>query len=329
MPYLSELVKPNRHVGAEHPKRPDSFVLGSSQDMRWLLPARKRVNLFALGDVGSMLLTGLVLTGGDCIEEIGIYDVRDHVCDRYEFEMNQIRDPAGGRHPHVHILTEEELFDCDVFLFCASLRVPPVSEGGDVRMAQFSANAGLVRKIAGMAAARGYRGLFAQISDPVDPLCRVAVRAGLPPHQVHGFGLGVMAARAAYYAEKNPAAASYLEEGRAYGPHGEDLVIANSIRNYDDSLSRTLTEQAVHSNLVMRGWGFKPYIAPALSSGALSLEAMIRGEWHYSSAFLGEAFLGVRCRCTPEGTVVENPDLPRELYDRIVIAYEHLKNLKG
>lgn len=319
MPYLSDL--------AGRPREGDSFFLGSPSDMEWLKPAKKRVNIFALGDVGSMLLTGLVLTGGDCIREIGIYDVREHVCDRFEFEMNQIRDPAGSVRPHVRILSEEELFDCDVFLFCASLRIPPVSEGGDVRMAQLEANSGLVAKTAGQAAAAGYRGLYAQVSDPVDPLCSAAARAGLSPYRIKGFGLGVMNARAAYYAAQTEAAASYPAEGRAYGPHGEDLVIANSIRHYDKALSEKLTDQAAHANLVMRSWGFKPYIAPALSSGALSVEALVRGEWHYSSTFFGDAFLGARCRCTERGIEVEDPELPQDLYDKIVYAYENLKKI--
>ena len=86
---------------------------------------------------------------------------------------------------------------------------------------------------------------------------------GLFSHQVRGFGLGVMNARAAYYARKDPRFASFLTEGRSFGPHGEDLVIANSIDRYDDGLSCLLTERTVHANLQMREMGFKPYVAPA------------------------------------------------------------------
>ena len=74
------------------------------------------------------------------------------------------------------------------------------------------------------------------VSDPVDPLCRAVLRAGggpdgtgLRPCQVRGFGLGVMHARALYFARKDPRFAAYLTEGRAFGPHGEELVLANSI----------------------------------------------------------------------------------------------------
>ena len=51
---------------------------------------------------------------------------------------------------------------------------------------------------------------------------------GLFPQQVRGFGLGVMNARAAYYAKKERRFADFLTDGRSFGPHGEDLVIANS-----------------------------------------------------------------------------------------------------
>ena len=131
--------------------------IGTAEDFSWFQKEKKRVHLFALGDVGSILLTGLVLLGADCISEIGLYDGREHAADRFEFEMGQVRDGAGRFSAvPVRVIGEAELFDCDVFLFCASLRVPPVSEGGDVRMAQFSANAGLVRETARKAAAAGF-----------------------------------------------------------------------------------------------------------------------------------------------------------------------------
>ncbi len=302
-----------------------SFLIGTAENMAWLAPRKKRVHLFALGDVGSILLTGLRLLGGDCISRIGIYDVREHVGDRFEFEMNQVTDPSGKMEmPAVEVISEEQLFDCDLFLFCASLRVPPVGEGGDVRMAQLSANAGLVRATAGKALQAGYRGLFCVVSDPVDPLCRIAMETGIPAERVKGFGLGVMAARAAYYAGKDVRFQRYLTEGRAYGPHGEDLVIADSLARYDDTLSRELTVKAVKANLQMREWGFKPFMAPALSSGALSILAVLRGDWHYSSTWFGEAYFGARNRCTVSGIEVENPDMPEALFLRCRTAYDNL-----
>ena len=254
-------------------------------------PEKVRVNLLALGDVGSTLLMGLRLMGGDVISSIGICDLREGVAQRWEFELNQIQLPGPyDALPPVEIVSPEQLFDGDVFLFCASRFVPDTAvKTGDVRMAQYRLNRELAALYAQKARQARYRGLFCVVSDPVDPLCRAVLtesnRApsgemdyqGLFSHQVRGFGLGVMNARAAYYARKDPRFASFLTEGRSFGPHGEDLVIANSIRNYDDALSRQLTEQAVRANLRMRELGFKPYIAPALSSGALRLHLFGRG----------------------------------------------------
>ena len=54
---------------------------------------KKRVHVLAIGDVGSTLLTGLHLLGGDCISSIGICDISDKVTARWEFEENQIAYP--------------------------------------------------------------------------------------------------------------------------------------------------------------------------------------------------------------------------------------------
>ena len=182
-----------------------------------------------------------------------------------------------------------------------------------------------------------YRGLFCVVSDPVDPLCRAVLtesnRApgggmdyqGLLTCQVRGFGLGVMNARAAYYARQDPRFASFLTDGRTFGPHGEDLVVANSIDRYDDGLSRLLTERTVHANLQMREMGFKPYVAPALSSGALSLLLCLRGQWHCSSTYLGGVFMGARNRVTAAGTELERLPLPRQLQDRLQTTMDRLR----
>ena len=302
-------------------------------------PEKVRVNLLALGDVGSTLLMGLRLMGGDVISSIGICDLREGVAQRWEFELNQIQLPGPyDALPPVEIVSPEQLFDGDVFLFCASRFVPDTAvKTGDVRMAQYRLNRELAALYAQKARQARYRGLFCVVSDPVDPLCRAVLtesnRApsgemdyqGLFSHQVRGFGLGVMNARAAYYARKHPRFASFLTEGRSFGPHGEDLVIANSIRNYDDALSRRLTEQAVRANLRMRELGFKPYIAPALSSGALSLLLCLRGRWHCSSTYLGGVFMGARNRVTAAGTELERLPLPRQLQDRLQTTMDRLR----
>ncbi|WP_434309054.1 lactate dehydrogenase [Hominifimenecus sp. rT4P-3] len=307
----------------------DIFRIGSLVQFAWMKKERKTLHLFALGDVGGTLLTGLKLLGGDQIEEIGIYDIRETMAARYEMEMNQIREgDMLRRFPPVRVLKRQELFQCDVFLFCASLGVPPVEESvGDVRMAQYQANAGLIREIAGEAAKARFSGLFAVISDPVDPLCRTAASAGLAAEQIKGFGLGVMNARAAYYAERDSRFSSYLTEGAAFGPHGEDLIIANSLSHYDDAVSRELTTLTSSANLRVRELGYKPYLAPALSSGALSILAVLSGRWHYSSSAFGEVFFGAKNRLTEHGIEVENPKLPDELFARLEISYRNLKEL--
>ena len=186
---------------------------------------RVRVNLLALGDVGSTLLMGLRLLGGDVIDSVGICDVRENVPQRWEMELNQIVSPEGERLPPVEIVSPEEVFDGDVFLFCASRFVPDTAvKTGDVRMAQYRLNRELAALYAQKARQARYRGLFCVVSDPVDPLCRAVLtesnRApsgemdyqGLFSHQVRGFGLGVMNARAAYYARKDPRFASFLTD---------------------------------------------------------------------------------------------------------------------
>lgn len=303
-------------------------LIGSDAPRAWFRKEKKRVNLLALGDVGSTLLLGLKLLGADTIDSIGIADVRPMVPERFEFEMNQIYAPDGRPLPRVRVLGEEEWFDCDAFLFCASKGVPDLKEKGDVRMAQLEANAGLVSMIAGKAVRAGFRGLFCVVSDPVDPLCMYAAAAGLAPDNIKGFGLGVMNARARYFAEKDERFASYLTEGRAFGPHGGDLVIANSIEHYDDAVSGELTELTVKANIQMRTWGFKPYIAPAVSSGAFSVLAAVSGDWHYSSVNMNGVYLGCRNRVTETGTEIEDPDLPEALFERIRRAYDNLAALK-
>ena len=200
---------------------------------------------------------------------------------------------------------------------------------GDVRMAQYRLNRELVALYAKKAREARYKGFFCVVSDPVDPLCRTVLLEsnrseggrldgmGLFPQQVRGFGLGVMNARAAYYAKKERRFADFLTDGRSFGPHGEDLVIANSISHYDDAISRELTDKAAHANLEMRRLGFKPYVAPALSSGALNLLLCLRGEWHCSSTYLGGIFMGARNRATSAGTELERLALPDALMARL------------
>ncbi len=313
-----------RAVNRLHPRWEELLTLPAPQ-------AKYRVNLLALCVVGSTLLMGLRLLGGDVVSSIGICDLRENVVERWEFELNQISLPSPyDAMPSVEIIPPEKLFDGDVFLFCASRFVPDTSvKDGDVRMAQYRLNRELVALYAEKAREARYKGFFCVVSDPVDPLCRTVLLEsnrseggrldgmGLFPQQVRGFGLGVMNARAAYYAKKERRFADFLTDGRSFGPHGEDLVIANSISHYDDVISRELTDKAAHANLEMRRLGFKPYVAPALSSGALNLLLCLRGEWHCSSTYLGGIFMGARNRATSAGTELERLALPDALMARL------------
>lgn len=300
---------------------------------------KKRVHVLAIGDVGSTLLTGLHLLGGDVIESIGICDVSDKVTARWEIECNQIAYPWDyDALPEVDVIPVERLFDCDMFVFVASKGIPPVgSEVKDVRMYQFEANSAIVGQYARQARREEFKGLFAVVSDPVDPLAKTAFLEsnkdengvfdgkGLRPEQIQGFGLGVMNARAAYYSKRDERFCQFLTEGRSFGPHGQDLVIADSIEHYNDELSKELTQLTVTANLQVRAIGFKPFIAPAYSSGAISLILALRGAWHCGSVFLGGIYMGVKNRYTPMGLETEMLPLPDELYERIVHAETNLK----
>ena len=169
-----------------------------------------RVTLVGLGDVGGTLLTALKLLGRE-LAEIRIFDPNEAQCRRYEAELNQVLSLDDTSLPRVTLCPQEALFDCDLFLFTASRGVPAVgAEVKDVRMAQFERNRDMLSAYAKAARDAGFRGLFCQISDPVDQLARVVFlqsnrdeagrfdAKGLLPEQVQGFGLGVMAARAEY-----------------------------------------------------------------------------------------------------------------------------------
>ncbi len=303
---------------------------------------KRRVNILAIGDVGSTLLTGLKLLGGDVISSIGICDLSEQAAARWEFEMGQVSLPWDySSFPEVEVVSPQALFDCDVFVFVASKGIPPVgSQVRDVRMYQFENNAKIVRHYARLARAAKFQGLWCAVSDPVDPLAKTAYLEsnrdeqgnwdglGLRPEQVQGFGLGVMNARAAYFAKRDRRFASFLTEGRSFGPHGTGLCIANSIEHYDEALSQELTQLTVTANLKMREMGFKPYVAPALSSGALSLLLTLRGEWHCGSVFLDGVYLGVKNRFTPAGVETELlPHIPEQLFGHIREAAEHLKQV--
>ncbi|MDO4280756.1 MAG: lactate dehydrogenase [Peptococcaceae bacterium] len=301
--------------------------------------ARKRVHLLALGDVGSQVLVGLRLLGGDCISSIGTYDLDEKTTARWAFEANQILTPGAGPWPRVEVIDDAQLFACDVFIFCASAGVPPVDGSRiDVRMAQLEKNVAIIAAYARKARAANFRGLFCEVSDPVDPLAQAAWWAsnldadgrfdglGLLPEQVQGYGLGVMNARASYYAARDARFTRFLAEGRCFGGHGRELVVADSIEHYDDACARALTQLAIDANQEMRALGFKPYVAPAYSSAVLPILQTLRGDWHYGSVFLGGSYMGVRNRYTADGQAHEILPLPEALMERL---YESEASLRG
>lgn len=290
--------------------------------------------LVGLGDVGGTLLIALKLLGRE-LSRIAIYDPNEALCRRYEVELNQVLPPDGVPLPEIAICPPERLFDCDLFLFTASRGVPPVgSDVQDVRMAQFVRNREMLAGYARRAREAAFGGLFCQISDPVDQLCRAVFlesnrdasgafdAAGLLPEQVRGFGLGVMAARAAYHAKKD---GIDFSGGRVYGPHGADLIVANHPQNYDEALSARLTQETVTANLRVRELGFKPYIAPALSSAAVSLLRLMRGEVCCSAIPMGGAYFGCRSRTTSAGILTQREALHPALFRKIEEVQQRLE----
>lgn len=322
-----------REIGCINTKYPNwtSFFNRKTKD-KW------KVNLIALGDVGSTLCIGLRLLGGECISEIGIYDRNINRLKRWEHELNQIKDPSGKlKLPKVVPIEKGHIFNCDMFIFCASKGVPPVgSQVEDVRMVQFKSNSEIIAEYARLARENRFQGIFAVVSDPVDLLCKVAFLEsnkdcsgnfdfqGLSSDQIIGYGLGVMNARASFYAEKSPDTLHFIKEGRLFGPHGEGLIVADSIDNYNEEISNYLTEKTINANKVIRSFGYKPYIAPSLSSGALSIIATIKGDWFYGSTYMKEVYMGARCRLLPTGMEVEQLRLPEKLYNRIQKTYDRL-----
>ncbi len=295
-----------------------------------------RLNMAGLGDVGGTVLTGLVLLGTR-VSELGVFDFYRPLMDRYRLELSQILPTAPERvMPRIVPKEEAALFDGDAFLFTASKGVPPPgSEVRDVRLTQYAANRELLKGYARQARAEGFSGLFCQISDPVDQLARYVFLEsnrdedghfdfqGLLPEQVRGFGLGVMEARARSTAD------SWRVEfanGTVFGPHGRDLIAANDPgEGYDDTLSCSLSEAAAAANLEVRALGFKPYIAPGLSSAAISILAALSGTRHAAAVPLDGTYFGCHSRLTRLGPRLERRALHPALYGRIQAVHHKLK----
>lgn len=301
-----------------------------------------KIHIVGLGDVGGILLTGLRLLGGDIISRIGIFDIDSNKVNRWLMEAGQILSPEDNAvYPEIAYVDKDELFNCDMFVFALSIGVPSLDTSQtDVRMAQYEGNSRIIKEYATSARQNRFKGIFAVLSDPVDLLCHKAFvesntdekgimdYKGLGPEQIRGYGLGVMRARAAFHSIDMGFSDGFIKSGRAYGPHGKGLVIANNIENYDDNVSIALTEKTLNSNMAVRKTGFKPYIAPALSSGTLSILATLRGHWHYSAIFLGGVYFGCRNKLNYSGTELERLKIPVKLMERIKESYKSLGEVK-
>ncbi len=323
-----------RAVNASHPKFEEILAYEPKE-------GKKRVHVLAIGDVGSMLLTGLHLLGGDVISSIGICDISDKVT--AAGSLRRTRSPIRGTTTRCRRWTLWTRIT-SLTVMCSyswpqresrrSVQVSKMSACTSSRTTQRSSD--ITRR---WREKKNFKGLFCAVSDPVDPLAKTAFLEsnkneageydwmGLLPEQIQGFGLGVMNARAAYYAKRDPRFKQFLTEGRSFGPHGQDLVIADSIENYNDELSKELTNLTVTANLHMRAIGYKPFVAPAFSSGAISILMTLRKQWHCGSVFLGGVYMGVKNRYTEHGLETEALALPDALYERIVFAAENLAKI--
>jgi len=306
------------------------------ENLKWKRPVKWRVNVLGLGDVGGTLLTGLRLMGHGVIDEIGLFDLDVNRRRRWALELGQILDPNIADYPTIKEIEMDDLFDCDMFVFCASRSVPEVgSDVKDVRMIQYESNSKIIEPYAQMAREKGFKGIFAVVSDPVDQLCYRVYHSsnvdangsfdgqGLKPEQVRGYGLGVMFARASYYAQVEQVDFSH---GRAYGPHGKELIVVNNPQKYDPALSEKLTKMTVEANLEVREAGYKPFIAPALSSGALSLINTMKGKWHDSAVMLGGVYIGCRNKLSTQGVQVERQDVDPKVIGKLNDVAKVLKS---
>lgn len=281
-----------------------------------------KVNVLGLGDVGGIMLSALRLLGGGIIEEIGIFDLDENKVQRWLYELNQIMSIDRSGFPPVKAVTFDEIMSCDIFVFTASAAIPEVGSGvRDVRMYQLENNSKIISIYAEKAKKEAFTGQFLVVSDPVDYLCKVVLRkSGLRPEQIKGFGLGVMNARAAFYGK------DAYKKGRAFGPHGKLLIIADNIEAYNHDKSLTLTQQTIEANLDVRAVGYKPFIAPAISSAALSILAYLDNKPHYSTVYVDGVYFG--CKHQSMGTLindVEQYKLDERLLERLRYTHKELK----
>lgn len=307
--------------------------------LEWIPPEQWNVNIVGLGNTGGTLLVALRSMAGEKVNSIGIFDTNERALTRWELETNQIIDGNGIRKfPPVRIIKSEEIFQADLVIFSVSMGLHSLeSENRDVSKLQLEANSGIIDYYAQRARKNNYNGIFSIVSEPVDLLCQSAFNSsnlnengildgkGLAADQIRGLGLGVMHSRAAYYAEQESFGQNYITSGRVFGSTGKGLLIADDVEQYDRIKSSYLSEKVLQANKELIKIGYKPYIASAVSSGALSLIDLMEGKWHYSAGFLGGIFWGSRNRQTRVGLEWEQYNLPIELFSDLSNSFLELK----
>lgn len=307
--------------------------------LEWTLPEQWTINIVGLGNVGGTLLISLRSMNGERVKSIGIFDTNEKAMSRWEQEANQIIDGSGQRKlAPVKIIKSEEIFQADLVIFCISMGVSTQEKKPqDNSKMQLEANSRLINYYAQRARKTNFNGIFAVFSEPVDLLCQGAFLVsnhneegnfdgkGLAADQIRGFGLGVMHGRAAYYSELEKETQHYLNRGRVFGSSGSSLIVADDVEHYNREKSVYLTNKVLQANQEFMKIGFQPYIASAVSSGTLSLLALMEGQWHYSSSFLGGIYWGSRNRQTPVGLEWEQFDLSPELSKDLKESYQSLK----
>lgn len=280
----------------------------------------RTLGVIGLGDVGITMVLGLMLYGQSRYDELILIDPNTANRQRLEHELRQIRSLVTS-FPKVTLAEPAELIRADMVFFVASVSVPKVGETiTDARLIQFGSNWKLLQQYAEELLTQGYNGLFGVVSDPVDFLATKLVRSfKLDPRRVMGFGQGVMAARAAYYGGDNV---------RMFGPHGKGLFVANDATDFDMQQSIELSQLTLQENMVIRSFGYKPYLAPALSSAAIAITDMLNGQLHYSSQFLGQFSWGERYQFSPKGLLLrklehdELRNVVQQTYKQVGEAYE-------
>lgn len=276
-------------------KEVSGTYLLKSNEIKSILPSEKlnKIAIIGLGNVGSTLLQGLVLSDPSLsrIEEIIILDTNQALLKRWEVECNQINSPQTN-HPKVTIGHTEDLSEVDMILFCVTSGVPKLGEEekSDVRLSQFAGNSAILKSYLNSLMDAGYRGLFAVMSDPVDHLTRFALeyaKGKMDPSQFVGLGHGVMFARAHYLVPEKDK--RYLW---ATGTHGDLAFIIDDIRNFNEKESVRLTRETISLNIRVRELGYLPYVAPGMSSGVLSVISLLNGQPFFGALWNGKMVWG-------------------------------------